>query len=114
MKLIIATLSLVFITGCASDWKIHGGPADCIKMCEKWDLEFTAMVGVGNQDRTGNGATACVCQPKQNKQNAVPDGAGSTTSLAAPITAAELAAAQAAYMVRHQQHTQQQSSYYRY
>ena len=44
--------------GRAGKWKIHGGAAACEAMCEKWGLEFTAMLGVGNQDRTGESATA--------------------------------------------------------
>lgn len=83
-------------SGCASDWKVQGGPAACEKMCEKWGLEFTAMVGVGNQDRTGEGATACVCQPKDKRRASLEGAASSSTSLAAPIVAAEEAAAAAA------------------
>ena len=86
-------------------------------MCSAWDLEFTAMVGVGSQDRTGDGATACVCQPRREKQSAIMEGAGSTTSsLAAPITAAELAAAQAAYMAQQsgQMHQQSNNEVYQY
>ena len=116
MKLITIVLMMVaLLGGCASDWKIHGGPADCVKMCTNWGLEFTAMVGVGNQDRTGNGATACVCKPKHNKQISSTETIGSSiTSLAAPITAAEIAAAQAAVMVQQQQQIQQRNnSYYR-
>ena len=51
--------------GCVpkSQWKIQVGPKSCVKMCQSWDLEFAAMVGVGNQKETGDGATACVCKP---------------------------------------------------
>jgi hypothetical protein len=61
---ILIILGLASSMGCAgSQWKIHGGPNDCIKMCKQWGLEFTAMVGVGSQDKYGEGTTACVCQP---------------------------------------------------
>ena len=31
-------------------------------MCKSWNLQFAGMVGVGNQEPSGDGATACVCQ----------------------------------------------------
>ncbi|MEI8348034.1 MAG: hypothetical protein WCG27_11245 [Pseudomonadota bacterium] len=96
-KLIAFSLGILLLSGCASNWKVHGGPDSCKKMCQEWDLEFTAMVGVGNQDKTGEGATACVCQPKSLiKTSAIPGGASSATSIAAPIVAAAQAAAAAA------------------
>src|SRR4051812_36722178 len=80
--------------GCASQWKLQGGPAECVSMCSKWNLEFVAMVGVGNQDATGNGATACVCHvPQRATPGSLSGGAGASSSLAGPIVAAEAAAA---------------------
>ena len=51
--------------GCASQWKIQGGPKECVQMCQRWDMDLSGMVGVGNQDATGPGATACVCQVRK-------------------------------------------------
>lgn len=48
--------------GCPSEWKIHGGPAECMTMCQGWGMRMVGMVGVGSQDRGGGGATACVCE----------------------------------------------------
>ncbi len=53
-------------------------------------MELTAMVGVGRE------ASACVCQPTPSKISNLPGAAGTTASLAAPITAAAQAAAVAA------------------
>jgi hypothetical protein len=73
-------------------------------MCKSWNLQFAGMVGVGNQDSYGDGATACVCQvgsfsPQASgddeKSGAMSSGAMSA-SMAAPISAAEAAAAAAA------------------
>lgn len=61
MRLVLA-LALVTSAACASDWKIHGGPQECIQMCQTWNMQLVGMVGVGSQDRTGGGATACVCE----------------------------------------------------
>jgi hypothetical protein len=75
-------LGLCFsLSGCASQWKIQGGPAECSQMCRNWNMELTGMVGVGNQDATGPGATACVCQVrKAAAASAVNDVAASGTS----------------------------------
>jgi len=81
------------VSGCASNWKIHGGPAECVSMCRNWNLEFAGMVGVGNQDRTGSGATACVCQVPRSTASLNRGEASTTASLAGPITAAQAAAA---------------------
>ena len=83
-KLIVsACAAFCLATGCASDWKIHGGPQECIEMCQGWNMELTGMVGVGSQDRTGGGSTACVCEiPRPGGQ--VPAGvAGTATSTGA-------------------------------
>jgi hypothetical protein len=77
---------LLSMLGCASQWKIQGGPPECVQMCRKWNMELTGMVGVGNQDATGPGATACVCQVKRAA------GAAADAELAASGTAASSAA----------------------
>lgn len=88
------------VGGCASNWKIQGGPRECISMCQKWNLEFAGMVGVGNQNSTGDGATACVCQVPTRagaaKGDATKGEGGVAASMAAPISAAQAAAAAAA------------------
>ena len=104
--LLMVTALTVVLSGCidltpqapASKWKIHQGPSECIEMCKSWDLEFAGMVGVGNQEKTGDGATACVCQPKSGGNTEDREG-----RFRAPqrlqIVAAAQAAAQAAQIV---------------
>lgn len=89
------TLALLLaFSGCAgSQWKVHGGPAECLKMCAGWGLEFAGMVGVGSQEKWGDGATACVCQVAQRPPAHSGGGGASAASLAGPITAAQAAAA---------------------
>ena len=85
----VLTLSML---GCASQWKIQGGPQECVQMCRNWNMELTGMVGVGNQDATGPGATACVCQVKRAAgapANAEPAASGIAASSAAVIAAIE-------------------------
>jgi hypothetical protein len=77
---------LLSMVGCASQWKIQGGPPECVQMCRNWNMELSGMVGVGNQDATGPGATACVCQVKRAA------GAAADAELAASGTAASSAA----------------------
>jgi hypothetical protein len=94
-------LSLVVLlsqgVGCASGWKVHGGPKTCVEMCNGWDLEFAGMVGVGDQSPSGAGASACVCQVrKPDAKERTGGAAAATASLAGPITAAQAAAAAAA------------------
>lgn len=96
MNLVTLAMVILLFAGCTSNWKVQGGPKSCQKMCEDWGLDFTAMVGVGSQGRTGDGATACVCQPRPNKVSAVSGAASSASSLAGPIVAAQAAAAAAA------------------
>jgi hypothetical protein len=60
-------------------------------MCKKWELEFVAMVGVGNQESTGDGATACVCQVP-GKQAPVPAPTGSSAPPPAPAGSASSSA----------------------
>ena len=74
--LLLVTALTGALSGCAawlktpdSKWKIHQGPAECMEMCKGWDLEFAGMVGVGNQDRIGDGATACVCVPRSGENS---------------------------------------------
>ena len=63
MRLVfIVAATALNVAGCASDWKIHGGPQECFQMCQSWNMQLVGMVGVGSQDRTGGGATACVCE----------------------------------------------------
>ncbi len=57
--------------GCVSGWKVQGGPKTCVEMCKGWDLEFAGMVGVGDQSRGGDGASACVCQVPKLASNAL-------------------------------------------
>jgi hypothetical protein len=109
----IVVLAALLVPACASRWKIHGGPAECLSMCKAWNLEFAGMVGVGNQEATGPGATACVCQvARQASATAQGGGAASSASLAGPIVAAEAAAAaQAAMQVQQQQQQQRAGGY---
>lgn len=85
--------------GCASPWKIHGGPRECVQMCKNWDMDLSGMVGVGNQDASGPGATACVCQlrgaPASSRTEKV-GGPGTTASTAAVIVALQEAERQRA------------------
>ncbi len=109
MKQIVIITLLALAPGCASPWKIHGGPAECLQMCKNWNLEFAGMVGVGSQDSARAGATACVCQvPRPNAAAAKGGEAASSASLAGPITAAQaaLAATAAALQMQQQQQVQ--------
>lgn len=57
-------------------------------------MELTGMVGVGNQDATGEGATACVCQVKKTAAEATPTdlpASGTSASMSAAIVALEQA-----------------------
>jgi len=76
----------------ASNWKVHGGPEECKKMCKNWNLEFAGMVGIGSQSRSGPGATACVCQVPRT-ETSINDVSGLTGSVSGPITAQEAAIA---------------------
>lgn len=107
---------ILLLSACASDWKIQGGPQSCIQMCKNWGLEFSAMVGVGDQSKYGGGATACVCQPKRDGQNVSLNGvSGSSAGMSAPINAIEAAnaaaAAQAAQMLKSNSYTNTYNSY---
>ena len=87
--------------GCAlqrvSPWKVQGGPKECMEMCRIWDLEFVGMVGVGDQGKTTDGASACVCQVRKPAATAEVLGAAAVAaSLPAPITASQAEAAAAA------------------
>jgi hypothetical protein len=111
MKRTILFVVLGLGSGCVpSQWKIHGGPAECLQMCRNWNLEFAGMVGIGNQDPSGNGATACVCQVPRPPASALKDGGGASSGgMAGPITAAQ--AAVAANAAANQMRVQQQSSH---
>lgn len=75
------------LAGCASKWKIHGGPQECAKMCQRWGMQLTGMVGVGDQSSTGPGATACVCELPGAGGEAPVASAGSAAGTAAVIVA---------------------------
>ena len=104
-------LCMFVLSGCASQWKIQGGPEECRAMCKNWELDFVAMVGVGNQGSVGPGATACVCQVKKVNEHisSVDNSASSVASLAGPITA-EQAAVAAHAALQQQQMMQYRSS----
>ena len=79
-----------------SPWKIHGGARECMDMCRLWDLEFVAMVGVGDQGPATEGASACICQLRKSAATAeVLGAAAAAASTAATNSAAQAAAAQA-------------------
>jgi hypothetical protein len=73
--------------GSGSRWKVHGGPQECVRMCTAWNLQFAGMVGVGNQEQWGDGATACICQVP-GAPSVTPTAAATAASLAAPIARA--------------------------
>lgn len=79
------------VFGCASPWKIHGGPGECVAMCRGWNMELTGMVGVGNQDSTGEGATACVCEIPTAGGEVATGAVGTATSTAAVVVALQQA-----------------------
>lgn len=81
----------------ASAWKVQGGAKECIEMCKGWDLDFAGMVGVGDQGRTTDGASACICQVRKSAATAeILGAAAAAASMAAPIIASEAAATAAA------------------
>jgi hypothetical protein len=75
-------------------------------MCQSWDMDLTGMVGVGNQDATGEGATACVCQVRRTAPTAAPNTVGASGT-AAGMAAAIVAIKEAQ---RQQQQQQQQAA----
>jgi hypothetical protein len=97
------------LSACASQWKIQGGPKECAQMCRNWDMELSGMVGVGSQDKTGPGATACVCQVRKAAGAATPSG----NELAASGTAAGTAAAIVAIEEAERSERQRRDSQYR-
>jgi hypothetical protein len=100
-------LGMSVLGGCASQWKIRGGPNECVQMCRSWDMELSGMVGVGSQDATGPGATACVCQVRRAAGAAAP----TANDLAASGTSAGTAAAIVA--IQEEQQRQQRNSQYK-
>jgi hypothetical protein len=106
LSMIVGIVGALALSACASELKIHGGPQECVQMCRSWNMELTGMVGVGNQDATGPGATACVCQ--------VPSSGGETPGTAPPVASAGTASTTAAVIValqeaeRQRQQAQQQ------
>ena len=104
-RLVCFALTGLLLGGCASQWKIQGGPKECLQICQSWDMDLTGMVGVGNQDATGEGATACVCQVRKPAPPVASNevGAqGTASGMAAAIVAIEAAK-------RQQQQQQQQA-----
>ena len=95
-------LAVGLLGGCASQWKIQGGPVECRQMCEGWDMELTGMVGVGNQDASGPGATACVCQVRGARGASELGSSGTSPGMAAAVVAIEEA--------QRQQHAQQHAA----
>jgi hypothetical protein len=73
--------------GSGSRWKVHGGPQECVRMCSAWNLQFAGMVGVGNQEQWGDGATACICQVP-GAPPVTPTAAATAATMAAPIAKA--------------------------
>lgn len=102
LRLVLVTVCLLAATGCASQWKIQGGPQECVAMCRSWNMELTGMVGVGNQEATGPGATACVCQVPTSGGQVETGAVGTATSTAAVVVAIQEA--------ERQQQQQQQAS----
>jgi hypothetical protein len=80
-------VTFVLAGGCASPWKISGGPPECMQMCRGWNMELVGMVGVGNQDPSGAGATACVCEIA-SKQGAVRTGSSGVASSSSAVIVA--------------------------
>ncbi len=102
------TSIVVSLAGCASEWKIQGGPRECVAMCAGWNMELTGMVGVGNQDAAGPGATACVCQVRGTTARSRSTSPSSSTELASSGTAAGMSAAVVALEQARQQQQHQQ------
>lgn len=69
-------------------------------MCQSWGMELTGMVGVGNQEATGPGATACVCEPPGKKDATRVGASGSASNTAAVVVAIQQAQQQAAQQSR--------------
>ena len=95
------------LAGCASQWKIQGGPRECAQMCQSWDMELTGMVGVGSQDPTGPGATACVCELRKSPAAASKSPVAEAGTTAG--TAAAIVAIQEAEQQQHQNYYQHSS-----
>jgi hypothetical protein len=70
----------ILLFGCATEWKVQGGPGECVQMCKSWGMELTGMVGVATQARFGGGSSACVCE--------VPRSAGGAANSSAPTAGA--------------------------
>ena len=89
------------LPACASQWKVQGGPQECMRMCKSWGMQLTGMVGVGDQGRATGGASACVCElPRSSGGN-----------VAAPGTAASTSAAIVALQQQQQQQAAQMQSH---
>jgi hypothetical protein len=90
-----ALLTVWLLPACTSQWKVHGGPRECMQMCKDWGMELTGMVGVGDQGRASGGASACVCElPRSSGGNV--GAAGTSASTSAAIVALQQQQAQTA------------------
>ena len=90
LALVLVVASFGVGCGAGNQWKIHGGPAECQRMCAAWGLEFTGMVGIGSQAKFGPGATACVCQVVGRPAASAGGGAAAAAAaMSAVITAEE-------------------------
>ena len=89
MQKILQTLlcsSLLLSGACAGSWKISGGPPECLRTCQEWDMDLQGMVAVGSQGgATARGATACVCQARGKAVSSAAIGAAASAALAGPI-----------------------------
>lgn len=108
MKTFLASLfALLALAGCASHWKVHGGPQECVSMCEGWGMKLVGMVGVGDQARTSGGASACVCE-------VIAEPASSGGEIGASGTSSALSAAVVAMQQARQRQQQSQQTHQRY
>jgi hypothetical protein len=99
----MAVAMAALASGCASEWKIHGGPAECVQICQSWNMRLTGMVAVGDQSRRGGGASACVCE--------IPTSGGQVAAGASGMAASTGAIAVMLAQQARQQQQQQQARY---
>lgn len=86
----VLLLGVMLLCGCASQWKVQGGPKECTKMCADWGMQLTGMVGVGKQGRSGGGASACVCELPSGSAGASTGASGTSASTSAAIVAMQV------------------------
>lgn len=66
-NLTVVCVLVAALAACGTNkWVLKNPPKTCAAMCDSWGMELAAVVGVGEQTRSegGQGATACVCQPR--------------------------------------------------